>query len=49
MGMNNDYDRWLEEQKRKQDEAQMVALGIARVLAIVLFALVLMAFMSKLM
>lgn len=48
MGMNNDYDRWLEEQKRKQDEAQMVALGIARVLAIAAFTLVLIAFMSKL-
>lgn len=49
MSMNKDYDKWLDEQKRKEDEAQMVALGIARVFAIAAFTLVLIAFMSKLL
>lgn len=49
MSMNKNYDKWLEEQKRKEDEAQMVALGIARVIAIAAFTLLLISFMSKLL
>lgn len=49
MTMNKDYNKWLEEHKRKEDEAQMVALGVARVIAVAAFTLVLIAFMSKLL
>jgi hypothetical protein len=47
MGMNEDYDRWLEERKRKEDETQIVALGIARVIAIAAFTLLLIGLMAR--
>lgn len=47
MGMNDDYDRWLEEQKRNEEEAMMVALGFARVVAIAAFTLLLIGLIAR--
>ena len=47
MGMNDDYDRWLEDQRQKDEEAMMVALGFARVVAIAAFTLLLIGLMAR--
>jgi len=47
MGMNEDYDRWLEDQRQKDEEAMMVALGVARVIAIAAFTLLLIGLMAR--